>query len=166
MCCNSFPSFHASALDWTFDWTVLAVLAMECISWQPRSIQHRLKYAKNPSAVVMIAIRGVAAKVGRRYYGSRETGEGGETQEGPGELKMCLPYLVIVEPCVCMSVYLDLYRYLYPSLCRHLYLCLYLYLILHIPILLSLYPCLHLYLLPWHYISICLRLYLHLYLCL
>ncbi|CAE6918645.1 unnamed protein product [Symbiodinium sp. CCMP2592] len=52
------------------------------------SIQHRLKYAKNPSAVVMIAIRGVAAKVGRRYYGSRETAEGGESHEGAGELKM------------------------------------------------------------------------------
>ncbi|CAE7706394.1 unnamed protein product [Symbiodinium microadriaticum] len=52
------------------------------------SIQHRLKYAKNPSAVVMIAIRGVAAKVGRRYYGSRETAEGGESHEGAGDLKM------------------------------------------------------------------------------
>ena len=57
----------------------------------PRSIQHRLKYAKNPSAVVMIAIRGVAAKVGRRYYGSRETAEGGESMEASGELKMLLP---------------------------------------------------------------------------
>ena len=52
-----------------------------------RSCQHRLKYAKNPSAVVMIAIRGVAAKVGRRYYGSRETAEGDEAQD-VGELKM------------------------------------------------------------------------------
>jgi len=51
------------------------------------SCQHRLKYAKNPSAVVMIAIRGVAAKVGRRYYGSRETAEGDETKS-VGELKM------------------------------------------------------------------------------
>lgn len=51
------------------------------------SCQHRLKYAKNPSAVVMIAIRGVAAKVGRRYYGTRETAEGDETQ-AVGELKM------------------------------------------------------------------------------
>lgn len=51
------------------------------------SCQHRLKYAKNPSAVVMIAIRGVAAKVGRRYYGTRETAEGDETQV-VGELKM------------------------------------------------------------------------------
>lgn len=54
-----------------------------------RSCQHRLKYAKNPSAVVMIAIRGVAAKVGRRYYGSRETAEGDETKS-VGELKMSL----------------------------------------------------------------------------
>ncbi|CAJ1364321.1 unnamed protein product [Effrenium voratum] len=51
------------------------------------SCQHRLKHAKNPSAVVMIAIKGVAAKVGRRYYGSRETAEGGEAETG-GELKM------------------------------------------------------------------------------
>jgi hypothetical protein len=48
-----------------------------------------LKYAKNPSAVVMIAIRGVAAKVGRRYYGTREAAEGDATQ-AVGELKMSL----------------------------------------------------------------------------
>eukprot|EP00438_Fugacium_kawagutii_P000295 Skav205256 [mRNA] locus=scaffold1841:56862:58148:- [translate_table: standard] len=50
------------------------------------SCQHRLKYAKNPSAVVMIAIRGVAAKVGRRYYGSRETAEG-DSETAVAELK-------------------------------------------------------------------------------
>eukprot|EP00933_Yihiella_yeosuensis_P018497 TRINITY_DN1515_c1_g1_i1.p1 TRINITY_DN1515_c1_g1~~TRINITY_DN1515_c1_g1_i1.p1 ORF type:complete len:761 (-),score=235.48 TRINITY_DN1515_c1_g1_i1:293-2575(-) len=53
------------------------------------SCQHRLKYAANPSAVVMIAIKGVAAKVGRRYYGSREAGEsaaGGSNK--PMELQM------------------------------------------------------------------------------
>jgi len=54
------------------------------------SCQHRLKHAKNPSATVMIAIKGVANKVGRRYYGSRETGEGGKAGEGPGELQMFL----------------------------------------------------------------------------
>jgi len=52
------------------------------------SCQNRLKYAKNPSAVVMIAIKGVAAKVGRRYYGSRETGEGDKSKDRSGELQM------------------------------------------------------------------------------
>jgi len=52
------------------------------------SCQNRLKYAKNPSAVVMIAIKGVAAKVGRRYYGSRETGEGDKSKGQSGELQM------------------------------------------------------------------------------
>lgn len=34
--------------------------------------QGRLKYAANPSAVVMISIKNVANRVGRRYWGSRE----------------------------------------------------------------------------------------------
>jgi len=34
--------------------------------------QGRLKYAKNPSAVVMTSIKSVAARVGRRYWGDRE----------------------------------------------------------------------------------------------
>jgi len=38
------------------------------------SLQGRLGHVKNPSAVVMIAIRSVASKVGRRYWGSREAG--------------------------------------------------------------------------------------------
>ncbi|CAE8606743.1 unnamed protein product, partial [Polarella glacialis] len=51
------------------------------------SCQHRLKHAANPSAVVMIAIKGVAAKVGRRYH---QLGQGGEGVKGDqsGELKM------------------------------------------------------------------------------
>ena len=54
------------------------------------SCQHRLKYAKNPSAVVMIAIRGVANKVGRRYYGTAEVGRETATNEPntSGELKI------------------------------------------------------------------------------
>lgn len=51
------------------------------------SCQNRLKYAANPSAVVMIAIKSVASKVGRRYYGSREAGEGGKSKDGAGELQ-------------------------------------------------------------------------------
>lgn len=39
------------------------------------SVQGRLAYAKNPSAVVMIAIKGVASRVGRRYYGSAQNTE-------------------------------------------------------------------------------------------
>lgn len=39
------------------------------------SCQARLKHARNPSAVVMIAIKGVAARVGRRYWGDREAAE-------------------------------------------------------------------------------------------
>lgn len=35
------------------------------------SCQGRLKHAPNPSAVVMIAIRGAAQQVGRRYWGKR-----------------------------------------------------------------------------------------------
>jgi len=38
------------------------------------SLQGRLGHVKNPSAVVMIAIRSVASKVGRRYWGSQEVG--------------------------------------------------------------------------------------------
>ena len=74
-------------------YTVMSLTRLNLEWWTPgaqrRSCQHRLKYAKNPSAVVMIAIRGVAAKVGRRYYGTRETAEGDETQV-VGELKMSL----------------------------------------------------------------------------
>lgn len=39
------------------------------------SCQGRLAHAPNPSAVTMIAIKGVAARVGRRYYGSRYSSE-------------------------------------------------------------------------------------------
>lgn len=39
------------------------------------SCQGRLKHAANPSAVVMIAIRNVAAHVGRRYWGSRQNSD-------------------------------------------------------------------------------------------
>lgn len=39
------------------------------------SLQGRLKRARNPSAVVMTSIRGVAARVGRRYWGEREKAE-------------------------------------------------------------------------------------------
>ncbi|CAK0814910.1 unnamed protein product [Prorocentrum cordatum] len=39
------------------------------------SVQGRLQHAKNPSAVTMSAIRNVASKVGRRYWGNRETGD-------------------------------------------------------------------------------------------
>jgi len=39
------------------------------------SCQHRLARAPNPSAVVMIAIKHVAGKVGRRYWGSRSDDE-------------------------------------------------------------------------------------------
>ena len=34
--------------------------------------QGRLAHCKNPSAVVMTSIKGVAARVGRRYYGQSE----------------------------------------------------------------------------------------------
>lgn len=37
--------------------------------------QGRLTHARNPSAVVMTSIKGVAARVGRRYWGNREAGE-------------------------------------------------------------------------------------------
>eukprot|EP00930_Biecheleria_cincta_P021622 TRINITY_DN15975_c0_g5_i1.p1 TRINITY_DN15975_c0_g5~~TRINITY_DN15975_c0_g5_i1.p1 ORF type:complete len:726 (-),score=196.67 TRINITY_DN15975_c0_g5_i1:198-2375(-) len=51
------------------------------------SCQNRLKYAANPSAVVMIAIKSVASKVGRRYYGSREAGEGSKSKDRDSELQ-------------------------------------------------------------------------------
>merc|ERR1712113_1054418 len=39
------------------------------------SCQGWLKNARNPAAVVMIAIRNVAARVGRRYWGNREAAD-------------------------------------------------------------------------------------------
>jgi hypothetical protein len=49
----------------------LRALEDDEVAFVIESCQGRLSYAKNPSAVVMIAIKGVASKVGRRYYGSR-----------------------------------------------------------------------------------------------
>jgi hypothetical protein len=49
----------------------LRALEDDEVAYVIESCQGRLAHAKNPSAVTMNAIKGVAARVGRRYYGSR-----------------------------------------------------------------------------------------------
>merc|ERR1740121_1223196 len=57
------------------------------------SCQGRLQKAANPSAVVMIAIRGAAQRVGRRYWGQRGAGgldallSANGLEAGPGDVE-------------------------------------------------------------------------------
>eukprot|EP00929_Paragymnodinium_shiwhaense_P033389 TRINITY_DN18340_c1_g1_i1.p1 TRINITY_DN18340_c1_g1~~TRINITY_DN18340_c1_g1_i1.p1 ORF type:complete len:691 (-),score=241.00 TRINITY_DN18340_c1_g1_i1:71-2143(-) len=53
----------------------LRALADDEVAFVIESCQGRLKHAKNPSAVVMTSIKTVAARVGRRYYGSKYNSE-------------------------------------------------------------------------------------------
>eukprot|EP00928_Gymnodinium_smaydae_P086716 TRINITY_DN71160_c0_g1_i1.p1 TRINITY_DN71160_c0_g1~~TRINITY_DN71160_c0_g1_i1.p1 ORF type:complete len:711 (+),score=163.04 TRINITY_DN71160_c0_g1_i1:176-2308(+) len=53
----------------------LRALEDDEVAFVIESCQGRLRYARNPSAVVMTSIKGVAARVGRRYYGSRYNSE-------------------------------------------------------------------------------------------